>query len=47
MLMEINMKINNFLGFEELTEKEKKEVLKIRREIQKGDFVKFKEVFSK
>ncbi len=45
-LMEINTKIDNFLGFEELGEGEKKEIAKIRKEIKKGDYVRFEDVFS-
>lgn len=47
MIMEINTKIDNFLGFEELTEEEKEEVRKFREEIRGGEYVKFEELFSK
>ncbi|GBE55024.1 hypothetical protein BMS3Bbin15_01188 [archaeon BMS3Bbin15] len=36
MLIEINSKINNFLGMEELTEEEWAKLRKIRKEIKKG-----------
>jgi hypothetical protein len=47
MIIELNMKIDNFLGYEELTEEERKEIEEIRREIKRGDYVKFDEVFGK
>ncbi len=45
MLVEINTKIDNFLGFEELTDEEKKELSKAQAEIEQGDFVKFDDLF--
>ncbi len=39
MLIEINSKIDNFLGMEELTEEEWEEVREIRKEIKKGEYV--------
>ena len=45
LLIEINAKIDNFLGFDELTEEEQEEVAKLREEIKKGDFVPFQGVF--
>ena len=47
MIIELNMKIDNFLGYEELTEEERKEIEEIRREIKRGDYVKFDEIFGK
>ena len=44
MIIELNMKIDNFLGYEELTEEERKEIEEIRREIKRGDYVKFSKV---
>ena len=45
LLIEINAKIDNFLGFDELTEEEQEEVAKLREEIKIGDFVPFQGVF--
>ena len=45
MIMELSTKIDNFLGYEDLTEKEKREVEKIRGEIKKGEYIKFDEIF--
>jgi len=39
MLIEINSKIDNFPGMEELTEGEWEEVGEIRKEIKKGEYV--------
>ena len=47
MITELNAKIDNFLGYEDLTEEEKRESKKIREEIKKGEYVKFDEVFGK
>lgn len=47
MLIEINTKIDNFLGYEELTEDEKRELAEIREEIKHGEYVKFEELFDK
>ena len=47
MIMELNTKIDNFLGYEDLTEEEKREIEKIREEVKKGEYVKFDEVFGK
>ncbi|MCK4848608.1 MAG: hypothetical protein KAT16_06270 [Candidatus Heimdallarchaeota archaeon] len=46
LLIELHMKIDNFLGFETLTEEEKKEVQTIREEIQAGQIEKFEKVFE-
>ncbi len=46
LLMELNTKIDNFLGYEELTDEEKKEIKEIREEIKKGEYVKFEELFG-
>jgi len=46
LLIEIGAKIDNFLGFEELSEEEKEEVQKLREEVNKGEYVSYKEVFS-
>jgi hypothetical protein len=44
-LIEINAKIDNFIGYEELTEKERKEPRKIREGVKRGECVGFNEVF--
>ena len=46
MIIELNTKIDNFLGYEDLTEEEKKEIEKIREEIKKGEYVEFEELFD-
>ena len=46
LLIGIDMKIDNFLGFEEMKESELKELREIRNEMQKGDHATFEEVFS-
>ncbi|MFQ5820958.1 MAG: hypothetical protein ACE5I5_13280 [Candidatus Heimdallarchaeota archaeon] len=45
LLLEINAKIDNFLGFEDLTEEEQEEIAQMREEIKKGDFILFQGVF--
>jgi hypothetical protein len=45
-LIEINAKINNFMGYEELTEKERKKLRKIREEVKRGGYASFDEVFG-
>ncbi len=45
LLEEINAKIENFMGYEELTEEEEKEVEKILNEIKEGKYVRFEELF--
>ncbi len=44
MLMEINSKIDNFLGVEDLSEEEMEEVREIREEIKKGNCVGYNEI---
>jgi len=41
MIIELNTKIDNFLGYEEMTEEELKEVEEIRKEVKRGDYVRF------
>jgi hypothetical protein len=41
LLIGIDTKIDNFLGFEELKESELKELRGIRNEMQKGDYATF------
>jgi hypothetical protein len=43
-LIEINAKIDNFIGYEELTEKERRELRKIREGVKRGEYVSFDEV---
>ena len=45
LLEEINAKIENFMGYEELSEEEEKEVEKILNEIKEGEYVRFEELF--
>ncbi len=45
MLIEINAKIDNFLGFEELTDEERRELKEIKEEINRGEYVEFEYVF--
>jgi len=46
LLLELNLKIENFMGFEELSEEEKQEVEQIEKEISEGKYKTFDEVFS-
>jgi len=46
LLLEINAKIDNFLGFEDLTEKEQEELAQLKDEIKQGEGIPFHEVFS-
>jgi len=46
LLMEIDAKIDHFLGFEELSEEEKEEVRKLREEVRRGEHASYNEVFS-
>lgn len=46
LLLEINSKIDNFLGFEELSEEERKEIESIEKEIESGEYFTFDEVFG-
>ena len=46
LLLELNSKIENFMGFEELSAEEKKEIEKIEKEIEEGKYKTFEEVFS-
>ena len=45
LLEEINAKIENFMGYEELSEEEEKEVEEILNEIKEGKYVRFEELF--
>lgn len=46
LLLEINAKIDNFLGFEELSEEERKEIELIEKEVESGEYFTFDEVFG-
>jgi len=46
LLLELNAKIDNFLGFEEITEEEKEEVEKLKEEIEKGEYLSIDQVFG-
>ena len=46
LLLEINSKIDNFLGFEKLSEEERKEIELIEREVESGEYLTFDEVFG-
>ncbi len=46
LLVGIDTKIDNFLGFEELEESELKELREIKNEMQKGDYATSDEVFG-
>jgi len=45
MLKEINSKIDNFLGFEEITDDEKEEFKKLREEIKNGHYETYENSF--
>ncbi len=45
LLLEINAKLDNFLGFEDLTMEEHEEITQLRAEMKKGEFVTFGNVF--
>jgi len=46
LLLDLNSKIENFLGFEELSDDENKEVREIEKEIKEGKYKTFNEIFS-
>lgn len=46
LLLKIRSKIDNFLGVEELSQEERKEVEIIKKEIESGDYSTFDEVFG-
>ena len=39
LLLQLNAKIDNFLGYEDLTPREQEELKKIRHEVRSGDYV--------
>ena len=46
LLLEINGKIDNFMGFEDLSEIEKEEVRTLREEVRSREYLTFDEVFE-
>lgn len=46
LLREIHSKIDNFPGFEELSEEERKELETIEKEVESGGYFTFDEVFG-
>lgn len=45
-LSRIESKLDNFLGFEELSKEEFEEIIKIKKEMDEGDSFSIKEVFN-
>jgi hypothetical protein len=45
LLLQLNAKIDNFLGYEELTSDEKEELKKIRREVRSGEYIPMDKAF--
>jgi hypothetical protein len=45
LLLQLNAKIDNFLGYEELTSDEMEELKKIRREVRSGEYVPLDKAF--
>lgn len=46
LLVEINGKIDNFMGFDDLSDDEMEEVKKLREEVKSGEYLTFDEVFG-
>ena len=46
LLLEVNAKIDNFLGFEDLNKTEYKEIEELREEVKSGNYSRFDEVFG-
>lgn len=46
LLLEINAKIDNFSGFEDLSNAEKEEIENLRDEVQRRELIAFEDVFS-
>ncbi|ASJ01878.1 hypothetical protein A3L09_00690 [Thermococcus profundus] len=46
LLIQLNAKIDNFLGYESLSKKEREELKKMREEVKRGEFVRFEELFE-
>jgi uncharacterized protein YcfJ len=45
LLLQLNAKIDNFLGYEDLTPREKEDLKKVRREVESGDYVPLDKAF--
>lgn len=45
-LKAMNNKLDNFLGFENISEEEKIEILKVKKEMTEGKFHSYDEVFN-
>ena len=46
LLLEINSKIENFMGYEELTDEEEERVKRVVEEMKSGNYVRFEEIFK-
>jgi len=46
LLLNMNSKLDNFLGFENMDEKERKELKALKKEVEEGNIVTFKDVFG-
>ena len=46
LLIEINAKIDNFLGFEGLNEEERKEIEQIEKEVESGEYFTFDDIIE-
>ncbi len=46
LLLELNAKIDNFLGFEEISSEEREEIEALRKEVKDGKYVPFDKVFE-
>lgn len=46
LLIQLNAKIDNFLGYESLSEEEREELRRMREEVKRGEFVRFEELFE-
>ena len=46
LLLELNAKIDNFLGFEEIGKEEREEIEALRKEVKDGKYVPFDKVFE-
>ncbi len=46
LLIEINSKIENFMGYEDITPEEEEKVKKIIEDMKNGNYVKFEEIFE-
>ncbi len=46
LLIALNSKVDNVLGYESLTKREREELRQMREEVRRGNFVKFEELFG-